>query len=296
MFDAEEIGFVICASCGARIKANRERCLRCEAPLVAWEKPEVLPTWLQRLGGGTLVFGIVGILMVAFGVMMFLDAKSRTTDDAVRPASAMSVPRTPSAPVPFSAIAPAAALEPQRRGNVDFLRTDTTALRARLEDELSKKPADPELLNNLGLTLERQGQLKAAVTRFETALQLDSQNWTYHFNLAHAAAAQQDWDRAIAEYRLVAGLQPGEYATRYNLAMSIHGKGDSASAIPELEKGIEMAPSVPAFHLALGACLEKLGRLTDAGREYQTYLDMAPSAPDVEKVRSHLQSLPRASS
>src|SRR5262245_38434930 len=197
MFDAEEIGFVICAACGARIKANRERCLRCEAPLVAWEKPEVLPSWLQRLGGGTLVFGIVGVIIVAFGVMMFLDAKSRTTDDAVRPSSAANVRRTPSASVP-SAIEPAAALEPPRRGSVDFLRSDLTALRARLEEELSKKPADHEVLNNLGLTLERQRQLRAAITRFETALQLDPQNWVYHFNLAHAAAAQQDWDRAIA--------------------------------------------------------------------------------------------------
>ena len=71
---------------------------------------------------------------------------------------------------------------------------------------------------------------------------------------------------------------------------------DRAGAIPELQKGIEMAPSVPTFHLELGVCLEKLRRLADAGREYQTYLDMAPAAPDVEKVRSHLQSLPRARS
>src|SRR5215475_6144723 len=70
MFDREEFGFVICASCGARIKANRERCLRCEAPLVAWQNPELLPSWLQRWGGGTLVFGtLAAVILLLVGVM-----------------------------------------------------------------------------------------------------------------------------------------------------------------------------------------------------------------------------------
>src|SRR5882672_10301668 len=103
--DEEEIGFVICASCGARIKANRERCLRCEAPLVAWRKPELLPSWLQRLGGGTLVFGLVAVIVLLVAVVMLVDSRSRTTDDAARPVSAATVPRAPSG-------APAAASAP----------------------------------------------------------------------------------------------------------------------------------------------------------------------------------------
>ncbi len=89
--DEEEIGFVICASCGTRIKANRERCLRCEAPLVAWQKPELLPPWLQRIGGGTLIFGIVAVMILLFGAAMFVE--SRSTDDAARPLSSAGVPR-----------------------------------------------------------------------------------------------------------------------------------------------------------------------------------------------------------
>jgi Flp pilus assembly protein TadD len=293
--DEEEIGFVICASCGARIKANRERCLRCEAPLVAWRKPELLPSWLQRLGGGTLIFGLVAVVVLLFLVVMFVDSRSRT-DDAARSISAATVSRahsgTPAASAPITTLEAPASLDNPRRGTVDLARADFSALRTRFEEALAKKPADPELLNNLGLTLERLGQVDAAIARFESAVQVDPQNWSYHFNLGHAASQAQKWDRSIAEYRLAAGLQPTDFATRYNLAMALHRRGDEPGAIAELQNGSETAPSIPAFHLALGVSLEKVGRLDEAGRAYQTYLDMAPSAPDADRIRSHLQSMP----
>src|SRR5262245_25705352 len=237
MFDHEEVGFVICASCGARIKANRERCLRCEAPLVAWEKPELLPPWLQRLGGGTLIFGVLAVAMVAIAAML-VASRSRTTDDVARPVSraAQSLsPRAPTGPVPLSALEPVAAIDTPRRGSVDLLRGDFSGLRARYEEQLKNKPGDPELLNDLGLTLERLGRTDEAIARFESALQSDSQNFSYHFNVAHAASQGRNWDRSIAEYRLAAGLQPTDYATRYNLAMALHLKGDEVGSIPELQ-------------------------------------------------------------
>src|SRR5215831_4868525 len=53
--ELDEIGFVICSQCGAHIKADRRRCLRCRERLVAYKEPAVpLPAWLEALGGGTL--------------------------------------------------------------------------------------------------------------------------------------------------------------------------------------------------------------------------------------------------
>jgi tetratricopeptide (TPR) repeat protein len=300
MFDHEEVGFVICAACGARIKANRERCLRCESPLVAWEKPELLPPWLQRLGGGTLVFGIVAVVILVSAAAMFVESRSRTADEAARPSKG-GVPRpaqslapsgAPAAPAPLSAIQPLASLDTPRRGSVDLLRGDFSRLRDRYEEQLEKKPADPELLNNLGLTLERLGRTDEAIARFESALHADPQNFSYHYNIAHASSQRSDWDRSIAEYRLAAGLLPSDYATRYNLGMALHLKGDEVGAISELQTGIGMAPGVAAFHLLLGVVFEKLGRIGEAGQEFQTYLATAPSAPDADRVRSHLQLLP----
>jgi Flp pilus assembly protein TadD len=206
---------------------------------------------------------------------------------AVRPTAS----GTSAASDPITTLEPVASLDAPRRGAVDLARADAS-LRTRYEEALAKKPGDPELLNNLGLTLERLGQVEAAIAQFESAAHVDPQNWSYHFNLAHAASQRQDWDRAITEYRLVAGLQPTDFATRYNLAMALHRKGDEPGAIAELQKGVEMAPGVPTFHLALGVVFEKVGRQDEASRAYQAYLDMAPTAPDADRVRSHLQTMP----
>jgi tetratricopeptide (TPR) repeat protein len=295
MFDHEEVGFVICASCGTRIKANRERCLRCEAPLVAWQKPELLPSWLQRLGGGTLVFGVVTVVVLLFAVITFVDSRSRTPGDSARPVNAADAARAARPTVSqaaVSAIEPVASIDTPQRGAVDLARADLSALRVRYEEQVSKQPSNPESLNNLGLTLERLGRVDEAIARFENALQIDPSNFSYHFNVAHAASQRRDWARSIAEYRLAASRVPLDYATRYNLAMAMYLKGDEVGAIPEFQKGIEMAPGVPAFHLALGVCFDKLGRTTEAAREYQAYIAMAPSAPDADRVRSHLKEMP----
>jgi Flp pilus assembly protein TadD len=296
MFDREEFGFVICSSCGARIKANRERCLRCEAPLVAWQKPELLPSWLQRWGGGTLVFGMLAVVILLLVGVMYLESPSGTSDSARRSSASRPVQSGAraegSAPAGSSALEPVTFLDAPGRGTVSFVTGDLAGMRTRLEDAVEKSPVDPELLNNLGLTLERLGQFDQAVARFERAAQIDPRKWSYHFNLAHAASERQDWDRAIAEYRMAAGLLPAEVTTRYNLAMALHRKADDGGAIRELQKGIELSPNVPSFHLALGVCFERAGRPGEAGREYQTYLEMAPSAPDADRVRSHLRSIP----
>ena len=58
--ELEAIGFVVCSQCGAHIKADRRRGLRCREPLVAYRQPDVpLPGWLEAIGGGTLIFATV---------------------------------------------------------------------------------------------------------------------------------------------------------------------------------------------------------------------------------------------
>jgi tetratricopeptide (TPR) repeat protein len=293
--DEEDIGFVICASCGARIKANRERCLRCEAPLVAWRKPELLPSWLQRLGGGTLVFGLVAVVGLVVLVAMFIDSRSGTPAETERPTSRPRATQPADQDVAGQRAVPASGIEPVdfldvRRGTAD-LSGDLAGAREKFEDALKKSPDDPESLNNLGLALERLNQIDAALVRFERAAQLDPSNWAYHFNLAHAISLRRGLDRAVAEYRIAADLLPTNYATHYNLGMTLRRKGDELSAIPVFQKGIEIAPTVAPFRLALALSFEALGRTAEAQQEFQAYVDMVPGAPNAGSVRSHLQSL-----
>jgi tetratricopeptide (TPR) repeat protein len=293
--DEEDIGFVICASCGARIKANRERCLRCEAPLVAWEKPELLPSWLQRLGGGTLVFGIVAAVGLAVVVALYVDSRSSAPDETSRSASRPRDTQPADQNVASQRAVSPSGIEPVdfmdiRRGTAD-LSGDVASAREKYEDAAGKSPDDPELQNNLGLALERLNQIDAALVRFERATELDPRNWEYHFNLAHAISLRRGLERAVAEYRIAADLMPTNYATHYNLGMTLRKKGDELSAVPVFQKGIEIAPTVAPFRLALALSFEALGRTAEAQQEFQAYIDMVPGAPNAGSVRSHLQSL-----
>ena len=76
--ELDEIGFVICSQCGAHIKADRRRCLRCREPLVPYKPPTVaLPAWLEALGGGTLIFVTVLSFVLVVLVITLLNDTSR---------------------------------------------------------------------------------------------------------------------------------------------------------------------------------------------------------------------------
>ena len=293
-------GFVRCASCGARISADRDRCLRCGEPprsAVAPRERGVL-AWLSKRRA--VVIAGVGSLAVLASVVASWSTAHRVSDaapsavpaeDAPASKAAAATPRATASPVQEVQEPAASSLDFRRSGDVAFNAGDFASARARYEQALAKNPADPEAINNLGLILERGEQLNEAVEHFARAVQLVPDKWAYHFNLAHALGQLQQWDRAIAEYRVAATMFPDDYATQYNLAMAFHKKGDEQAAIPAFEKAIVLAPGEPTFHLSLGLSLEKTGRIADAQREYLQYLQMAPSASDAVALNEHLKAL-----
>ena len=294
MFDADEIGFVICSKCGARIRADREWCLSCHEPLVAWKRPEIpLPSWIHAIGGGTFIFGLVGVAAVAVLVYFSFEPK---VDQIERPTAA-SVPST----TPVEMTVQASPIELTRfvdttgRGNVDFSDGDAAAMRTRLEETVLREPKNADALNSLGLVLERLGQIQAAASRFSGAIAVDSRNWIYHFNLGHAASVQQRWQTAASEYAAVLEVIPGNYAAQYNLAVALHYSSNDPAAIGAFEKAIALAPDEPAPHLSLAVSLDAAGRSADALSEYRRYLQLAPAAANVAAVKARITSLGRES-
>jgi len=290
-------GFVVCAVCGARIRSNRPRCLRCDAPLQAAR----VDTEGGRfpLSKGQLLIGGVAASLIALVIVVTMSERQPADKSAAsvapgsgsgaaragQPPSQTGVARAVDAPEPVT------AQDAARSGRTSLAAGDLPAAKARYTEALEKNPDDAEALNGLGLVLEREGQFADAHDRFARAAQLGPNNWSYRFNLAHAAAALQQWDEAIGEYREAARLFPTDYATEFNLAMALHKKGDDQLAIPEFQKAVQLGPSEASFHVALAVSLEKIGNVADARREYQRYLDMEPSAADAAKVKEHIAAL-----
>jgi Flp pilus assembly protein TadD len=291
--------FVSCAACGARIRADRERCLRCFEILVAAPEPKLIERLTreqQRLlaGGAAVAVLLVGLLAWRnrpTPLEATAPAQGATWNgNAAGPPPAAATDRPASAHVP----PPGAFLDTSRAGTASFLTGNLQQAREHFEKALEIKPDDPEALNSIGQILDRQGDITGAIARFEKAISIAPDRWAYHFNLGHAVGRQGDWTRAADEYREAVRLFPDDYATQFNLASALQRAGDPESAIPEFEKAIRLAPAEASFHLALGNSLQSVGRLPEARKAFETYLQMEPSAPDAGKVKAHVETLTAA--
>ncbi len=298
--------FVVCAACGARMRADRARCVKCgellKAAVPAPTAPPALADWLKTTQPRNFAIG-AAVVVAAIGGVAYFNSSSDAPQTGSRPASVVKKTAAPAAAAPASRVAPqtqsgliasATAADSVRVGGAAFNSGDMDSAKVGYLQALAKKPNDPEALNGLGLVLERQGQTDDAIAKFEQAAAIAPTTWAYRFNLAHALGERGQWDKAIDEYRVASGLFPDDYATQYNLALAIHKKGDDEAAVPEFRKAIAMAPREPSFHLSLAMSLEKTGKMDEARQEYQQYLDMMPWAPEAEKLRAHLQQMPAA--
>jgi Flp pilus assembly protein TadD len=236
--------------------------------------------------------GVLALLFVGYTVWDRLSsADADTPPRRVSTAAPSSGSGQTAAPAAEVSLWSATSLDARRKGGPEPTASELAAARARDEEALVKRPDDPEALNNLGLVLERSGQIDEAIVRFSRAAQLGPRNWAYHFNLAHALAQRQNWDRAVSEYRIAAGLYPTDAATQCNLATALQKTRDDAAAIPIFERSVQLAPGDADCHLGFAASLEREGQTADARREYKQYLELAPSAPDADTVKSHLESM-----
>ena len=298
MTEPEEIGFVICASCGARIKADRNWCLRCHEPLRAFKKAEIpLPSWVHALGGGTLIFGVVGAAAVGLVAYVSFDSSSTPNTTPERRTAPQAQVRTaasdaaPPSMKPVEHIDPVMFIESSRRATMEIADKDLPDARVRFEQALQRDPKDTDTLNNLGLVLERLGFVDTAIARFSDAVSIDRRNWMYHFNLARALSLQKNWRSAASEYAAAVELFPANFAAQYNMAVALHQGGNEPEAITAFQKAIELAPGDPSAHLSLAVSLEASGRPDDASYEYRRYLQMLPGAADAGAVKARLQTL-----
>lgn len=306
--------FVICSNCGARIKATRERCLRCFEPLHVDHSE--LPIWrtLNISDQTGVLIGTIALIAVGALIWVLWTTAGRTNgvDTEAKPvehqnqfaSTPPAVDKGPqNAPDPRSDALPAAtpsgAASPLDSAPAAAPAEPTPtndsldATRAAFEKKLEADPNDPVALDGLGLTLQTMGKLPEALAAFKRATEVAPRNTTARVNLANIEARLGQWDKAVVDYRVAAGLLPNDFAVHYNYGLALQHTRDDAGAITELETATELVPREAVAHRALAASLERVGRNADAARSYQRYLELAPDATDAGAIRDRLQRLPK---
>ena len=305
MFEDDDVkagdDFVVCSNCGARIKATRERCLRCFEPLHVDHSK--LPVWrtLNISDQAGLLVGVLALLAVVGLVYVLWTTAGQTkpADAEAKPVETHNVLVTPPSPAgqprpaPGGAAAAPESAPPPLQADATVPVDELNATRRSFEEKLKTNPNDPVALDGLGLTLERLGNLPEALAAFKQASEVAPRNATARVNLAGLEARLGQWDKAVVDYRVATTLSPNDYGVHYNFGLALQQTHDDAGAVTEFDIAIELAPREAAAHRARGASLERLGRGADAARAYQRYLELAPDASDAASIRERLQRLPK---
>jgi tetratricopeptide (TPR) repeat protein len=295
-------GFVVCRSCGTRIKAGRGHCLKCFEPLPDPDAPERVPLSVTLgLSRNTEIVVAAGtaLAVVLLAAVIWRTWPTRENDEAV-PLNIATTPTAAASPASDapepSTLAPA---EPPPAVGADASaasassEADLEALRADYEAKLNDRPKDADLNNKLGQVLERMGRGEEAARHFDRAVALAPLEPAYRLNLARAAGALGQWDRSIDQYREAVRLRPKDYATLTALGLMLQKKGDDQAAVVEFQKAHKINPEGPGAALGLAMSLEKAGRIDDALKEFHQYLEITPPPADVEQVRAHIALLMR---
>jgi len=285
------LGPVTCAACGAKVREDRARCLRCGAPL----RPP--PPAQTRLSTTTLAI-VAGALALG-GV---------TTWFVLSPAAAPAPPAVvqTAAPPPAPGARPARTVdaaretaqartfssrEVSRSGMAAYNRGDVAGSLEQFRAAVDADPENPEALNNVGQVLVRSGRTRDAIPYFDRAIGISDGVWAYHFNRARAYAQLQQWTSAVTGYREAARLFPDDYVTQFNLAKALEANGELTAAVDAYARAIGLAPGEPDFHLAHGQALEAAKRPAEAAAAYRRYLELVDAAPQAEKIKSRIAQL-----
>lgn len=123
--------------------------------------------------------------------------------------------------------------------------------------------------NNLGNVLMLQGQAAAATERYETALALDPDHAGTHNNLGNALAALGRLDEAVARYRHGLRLRPDDVEALVNLGNTLTSLGRPVEAAACHARALGLRPGHVAARIGLGDAHKRVGRLAEAARQYQ---------------------------
>jgi superkiller protein 3 len=160
---------------------------------------------------------------------------------------------------------------PEREEAVRFL-TAAVALR----------PESPGTHLNLGLALERKGQLDEAIACYKKAIELDPKYTMAHVNLGKALKTKGQLEEAIACYKKAIALDPKHVQAHGNLGLALKAKGRLDEAIACYKKVIALDPknafdnSNAIANSSLGIALVGKGQLNEAIACFRKAIELDP--------------------
>jgi lipoprotein NlpI len=138
------------------------------------------------------------------------------------------------------------------RQQLGYWKDDETLFRHALEVTENNYLAH----NNLGVTLEKKGQIDEAIRQYQEAIRLKPDFAESHSNLGAILGMQGQTDEAISQFQEAVRLVPDDATAHYNLGTALGVKGQVDEAISQLQEAIRLKPDYADARQNLAHALE----------------------------------------
>jgi tetratricopeptide (TPR) repeat protein len=130
---------------------------------------------------------------------------------------------------------------------------------------IALRPNSAAAHNNLGSVLMAQRRYDDAITRFQSALDLDAHHAAAHLNLGLVYFYQKNIDQAVACMEMGIALDPNCAMGHNNLGIvRFHCQNRVADAVACYQRAIELDPEILSARMNLGRIFMEQGKLDDA--------------------------------
>jgi protein O-mannosyl-transferase len=134
----------------------------------------------------------------------------------------------------------------------------------------------PEVHNDLGFVLVKQGRVDEGMLEYRKALAMKPDLTRAINNLGLALLGQGRYAQAIEQYRKALALEPDYAFGHNNLGLALMYLGRTNEALGHFQKAVELVPEYVLAHNNLGSALLTLGRIDEAIAHFQKALALRP--------------------
>ena len=136
--------------------------------------------------------------------------------------------------------------------------------------------------NNLGVVLDKRGQLDEAISQFQAAIRLKADYAEAYYNLGNVLSRKHQLDGAISQYQEALRLRANYAEAHNNLGFALGQKGRTGEAIGQYREAIRLRPEYAEAYDNLAKLLAGEGRLDEAVSCYRAEIGLKPGAVDAE--------------
>jgi predicted O-linked N-acetylglucosamine transferase (SPINDLY family) len=145
------------------------------------------------------------------------------------------------------------------------------------------------IYSNLGLTLQAQGKVEAAIKHFQTALAIQPDYAEGYNNLANAFKSQGKLDAAVECYQYALALKPDYAIVHNNLGVTFKNQGKLDAALLCFQTALLLNKNDPSVYYNQGNVLKLQHKLTAAMESYRQALALKPDYTMAQTTLLYIQ-------